>query len=190
MLVVFAPLMITIAVLIYVFDGRGVIFAHERVGRDGRKFKCLKFRTMVRDNGEVLRRLLEECEESRKEWAHCRKLKNDPRIVPVIGSLLRKSSLDELPQILNVIRGDMSVVGPRPIVEEELENYGPWKKYYLLVRPGLTGPWQIGGRSQTSYDSRVRMDVGYVKSWSFFGDVRIVYRTAMMLLRGRFDGAY
>jgi exopolysaccharide production protein ExoY len=189
MLVCFAPLLVTIAALIAWREGGSVIYAHERVGRGGQKFRCLKFRTMRLDADRVLARLLRESPQARIEWERARKLRDDPRIIPGIGHLLRRSSLDELPQIFNVLTGDMSMVGPRPIVEEELAKYGPWKDHYLAVRPGLTGPWQIGGRSDETYENRVSEDVRYIEQWQFATDLRIFARTALLVISGRCRGA-
>lgn len=190
MLVVFSPLMLLIAVMIRYNDGGPIIFAHTRIGRNGRQFKCLKFRTMVTNADERLEKILEESPEARSEWETFRKLKNDPRIIPHIGSRLRKSSLDELPQILNVIRGDMSIVGPRPVVSEELVQYGALASAYMQHRPGLTGPWQIGERSDTSFETRVKLDAQYMDSWTLIDDMRIAAKTAKMILSGRSNGAY
>lgn len=190
MIVLFAPLMALIAGLIAAHHGGGVIYAHRRVGRGGRTFRCLKFRTMVRNSEDILARLLADCPASREEWLRSRKLRDDPRIIPGVGELLRRSSLDELPQLFNVLWGDMSVVGPRPVVEDELQRYGPWTRHYLSVRPGLTGPWQIGGRSDETYETRVRYDVRYVEDWRFLTDVTITAQTARMILTGRSAGAY
>jgi exopolysaccharide production protein ExoY len=189
MLLCFAPLLATISALIALRNGGSVIYAHERVGRGGRKFRCLKFRTMVVDADQVLARLLSESPQAKLEWEQARKLRDDPRIIPGIGHLLRRSSLDELPQIFNVLSGDMSMVGPRPIVEDELEKYGPWKNHYLAVRPGLTGPWQIGGRSDETYENRVRQDVRYIEHWQFATDLWIFTRTALLVVSGRCRGA-
>jgi exopolysaccharide production protein ExoY len=190
MLACFAPLLATIAALIaWRVGGDSVIYAHERVGRGGRKFRCFKFRTMVVDADRALARLLSESPQARLEWERAWKLRDDPRIIPGIGHLLRRSSLDELPQIFNVLTGDMSMVGPRPIVEEELDKYGPWKHHYLAVRPGLTGPWQIGGRSDESYENRVKEDVRYIEQWQFVTDLRIFTRTALLVVSGRCKGA-
>lgn len=190
MFVLFLPLLALVSAIILIFDGPSVLFAHERIGRDGKKFKCLKFRTMVKNADAVLQEILENDSDARREWEMHRKLKNDPRIVPVIGKFLRKSSLDELPQIINVLRGDMSLVGPRPIVDEELAFYGTARKLYLSVRPGLTGPWQIGNRSDETYENRVKQDVDYIENWSLKRDLSIVTSTAMMFLKGRAPGAY
>ncbi|QDL94731.1 sugar transferase (plasmid) [Paroceanicella profunda] len=182
------PVFLIVPLMILVTDRAPVLFRHERVGRDGRPFACLKFRTMRREADEILARHLAECPAAMREWAEARKLRADPRILGAVGRFLRRTSLDELPQVFNVLRGDMSVVGPRPVVRDELQRYGVHAPLYLSVRPGLTGPWQVGGRNDTSYEQRVSMDADYVRSWSFVEDIRIVLRTAMMMLSGR--GAY
>jgi exopolysaccharide production protein ExoY len=190
MLVAFLPLFLLIGLTILVTDGGRPFYGHRRVGRNGREFSCLKFRTMVTDSDTVLEKLLQDSPVAAREWAETRKLRNDPRILPVIGHLLRQTSLDELPQIINVLRGDMSIVGPRPVVQDELERYGNARGLYLSVRPGLTGPWQAGNRSDDSYENRVRLDAHYVLNWSMAQDVRIVAKTAKIFLSGRSPGAY
>ncbi|WP_118137361.1 sugar transferase [Oceanicella sp. SM1341] len=182
------PVFLIVPLMILLTDRAPVLFRHERVGRDGRPFACLKFRTMRREADEILARHLAEHPEALAEWLETRKLRDDPRILGAVGRFLRRTSLDELPQVFNVLRGEMSVVGPRPVVREELIRYGVHAPLYLSVRPGLTGPWQVGGRSDTSYEQRVSLDADYVRSWSFAGDIRIVLRTARMMLSGR--GAY
>ncbi|MBR0657126.1 sugar transferase [Plastoroseomonas arctica] len=164
------------------------IYRHKRVGLRGRTFDCLKLRTMHMDGDRILAELLEADPEAQREWATNRKLKNDPRITP-IGRFLRKTSLDELPQLLNVLRGEMSLVGPRPVVARELdEHYGPeGTDLYCSVRPGLTGLWQVSGRSDTSYRQRVELDARYVRERSLGLDVKILLRTPVAVLRR--DGA-
>lgn len=188
MIVLLAPLMALVALLIVVVDGMPVIFAHNRVGRDGKTFRCLKFRTMVKDAPARLEKILAENPAARREWDESQKLKHDPRILPMVGHVLRKSSLDELPQLFNVLRGEMSMVGPRPVTEAELARYGTWETHYTSVRPGLTGPWQISGRNDDSYDTRVEKDVDYIENWKLRKDLRIVFQTAKVVI-GR-NGAY
>jgi exopolysaccharide production protein ExoY len=137
---------------------------------------------MVRNGDEILRRHLAENPRAANEWATKRKLRNDPRVTR-LGSLLRKSSIDELPQLFNVLKGDMSCIGPRPIVPDELDHYGNFAIYYLSARPGITGLWQTSGRSTLSYAKRVELDVQYVKGWSLAMDSRILLRTVVVLLR-------
>lgn len=168
-------------------DGGAAVFAHERIGKGGRKFRCFKFRTMHMDAEQKLRVLLAQDPALRDEWDKEFKLRNDPRVT-LIGKFLRRTSLDELPQLFNVIRGDMSLVGPRPIVAAELPRYGSDVDYFLMVRPGVTGLWQVSGRNDTSYDARVYLDVWYVKNWSLWYDVAILFKTIKVVL-GR-KGAY
>lgn len=182
-LAAFGPLMIGLAVAIWLRDGGPVIFAHERVGQGGRAFRCLKFRTMVQDADGRLERLLHVDPIAREEWEASFKLTSDPR-VNRFGAFLRKSSLDELPQLFNILRGDMSVVGPRPVTRAECAYYGEHYDTYRSVRPGLTGAWQVGGRSDASYPERVAMDVDYVLNWSFGRDVAIVLGTVGTVMRG------
>lgn len=185
-LLFFLPFLLLVALLILVADGRPVFFTQERIGQNGRPFRCLKFRTMVRDADARLKELLDRDPDARREWETTRKLSNDPRI-HCIGAILRKTSLDELPQFLNVLRGEMSVVGPRPIVMEEAQYYGTAFKYYIAALPGVTGAWQVSGRSNTSFEERVALDIDYVQNWNFWRDVRIVMRTVSVVLKQ--DGA-
>ena len=163
-------------------DGNPPIFGHNRIGKSGETFSCLKFRSMVVDADKILARHLDTCPEARDEWMSKRKLTNDPRITP-IGQWLRKTSLDELPQLWNVLRGDMSLVGPRPIVEEEAFQYGDQYPAYLSMTPGITGLWQTSGRSDTTFRERVLLDVWYSRNWSLWHDVVILIRTVPALLR-------
>jgi len=167
--------------------GQPVFYGHERIGRGGRPFRCLKFRTMVPDAERVLADYLERHPELREEWKRDHKLRDDPRIT-MIGAWLRRTSLDELPQLLNVLRGDMSLVGPRPVVAEELERYGENVVYYLGSTPGLTGLWQVSGRNDLDYRRRVHLDCWYVKNWSLWCDLIILFKTPRAVLRGH--GAY
>jgi lipopolysaccharide/colanic/teichoic acid biosynthesis glycosyltransferase len=155
------PIMLAVAIKLYV-EGGPVFFAHRRVGRGGRPFYCLKFRSMVVDAEERLARLLRDDPEARREWDENHKLRNDPRIT-AFGQFLRKSSVDELPQLFNVLRGEMSIVGPRPIVDAEMQKYGRRIVSYLSVKPGITGIWQVSGRSDVCYRTRVAMDCVYAK---------------------------
>ncbi len=167
--------------------GRPIFYGHERVGQDGKTFKCYKFRTMAPNADKLLAELLSSSAEARAEWARDFKLKSDPRITS-IGHFLRKTSLDELPQLWNVLVGDMSLVGPRPVVTAELERYGTQVDYYLEAKPGVTGLWQISGRNDVSYDTRVYLDAWYVKNWSLFNDIVILFRTVSVIFRR--EGAY
>ncbi|HEB5107362.1 TPA: undecaprenyl-phosphate galactose phosphotransferase WbaP, partial [Klebsiella pneumoniae] len=163
-------------------DGGPAIYGHERIGKGGKPFKCLKFRSMVIDSKQVLDNLLKEDEEAKKEWEATFKLKNDPRITK-IGKFLRRTSLDELPQLFNVLKGDMSLVGPRPIITAELERYNEEVDYYLLSKPGMTGLWQVSGRSDVDYETRVYLDAWYVKNWSMWNDVAILFKTIGVVLK-------
>ncbi|TDN81199.1 sugar transferase [Stakelama pacifica] len=169
----FAPLMIVIAALVFVGDPGPILFAHRRIGRGGKDFYCLKFRSMAVDADARLRELLAVDAAARDEWARDHKLRNDPRITG-IGRFLRKSSLDELPQLFNVLRGDMSLVGPRPIVQAEAERYGRYLSEYCAVRPGITGLWQVSGRNDTTYRRRVAMDVAYSRKCSTSMNLKIL----------------
>lgn len=168
-------------------DGGPAIYGHERIGKGGKSFKCLKFRSMVINSKEVLAELLEKDTEAKAEWDSTFKLKNDPRITK-IGGFLRRTSLDELPQLFNVLRGEMSLVGPRPIITAELERYNDEVDYYLLSKPGMTGLWQVSGRSDVDYETRVYLDAWYVKNWSMWNDIAILFKTISVVLKK--DGAY
>lgn len=168
-------------------DGGRPIYGHERVGLGGKHFKCLKFRSMVLNSQEVLAELLANDPAARAEWEADFKLKNDPRITP-IGHFLRRSSLDELPQLWNVLRGEMSLVGPRPIVQAEVSRYGEYADYYLFAKPGMTGLWQVSGRNDVDYATRVYFDAWYVKNWSLWHDIAILFKTINVVL-GK-TGAY
>ncbi len=189
MIVLFAPIMALLSLYIVAVYRVSPIFRHDRVGLDGKVFSCLKFRTMVPNAREVLDRLLAEDPIRRREWEQTQKLKDDPRVFPGLGNLMRQSSLDELPQIFNVFFGDMSIVGPRPVTREELAHYGSDKVYYEAVKPGITGAWQIGGRSDTSYEERVSLDVWYVRNLSLRLDLQIFLKTVLLFVTGRLSGA-
>lgn len=171
-IILLAPVMLIVGLVVRFSIGSPAIFAHTRVGYKGTPFKCLKFRTMVVNGDEVLRKHLAEHPEAAEEWAETRKLRDDPRVTP-LGRFLRKTSLDELPQLFNVLAGDMSCIGPRPIVTDELPRYGKKQDRYLKTRPGITGLWQISGRSSTSYKRRVALDTLYVRRWSLWRDIAI-----------------
>lgn len=182
-----APLFLLIAVLIRLQGPGPVLFGQLRVGRSGKMFRCFKFRSMVVDAQARLAALLAADPDARAEWNSDHKLKRDPRITR-LGAFLRRSSLDELPQLLNVIRGDMSLVGPRPIVPAEIEKYGRWYRYYMQARPGLTGMWQVSGRSDVSYQRRVALDITFVRSWSLGLYFKILFMTipAVLLRTGSY----
>ncbi len=181
-LILMGPLLLVVALLIYLSMGRPIIFAHERVGFRGKSFKCYKFRTMVNDAGNKLAAYLKQHPFAAEEWRICHKLKSDPRVTS-LGLLLRKASVDELPQLINVLRGDMSCVGPRPVPRDELLRYRRSARYYRRVRPGLTGLWQVSGRSKTTYAYRVALDRAYVRNWSFWLDVKIIVKTVPAVFR-------
>lgn len=168
-------------------DGGPAIFAHKRIGQSGREFPCLKFRTMFVDADKQLRTLLASDPAVRKEWERESKLRNDPRVTRV-GRFLRRTSLDELPQLLNVIRGEMSLVGPRPVIQAELVRYGDDVDYFLMVRPGMTGLWQVSGRNDLDYETRVYLDTWYVKNWSMWYDIAILFSTIKVVMQGK--GSY
>lgn len=186
LLLILSPLMLLIALLIRC-DGGPVFFAQERLMRGGRTFRCLKFRSMMVNSPTLLRELLLRDEEAAREWAETQKLRNDPRITWV-GKYLRQTSLDELPQLFNILRGDMSLVGPRPIIQQEVARYAKHIESYNAVRPGLTGLWQVSGRSEASYEQRVQLDVAYVRNQSLLGDLVILAKTVPAVLARR--GAY
>lgn len=186
--VIISPLLVCIAYRIKKEDPGPVIFAHKRIGKNGKPFSCYKFRTMVVNSEELLARYLAENPQAEEEWENNFKLKDDPRVTP-IGKFLRESSLDELPQIFNVLKGEMSLVGPRPVVQEELDRYYlDATKEYCSVRPGITGLWQVSGRNDVSYSERVAMDVRYVREHSLWMDIVILYKTIGVVL-GK-EGAY
>ena len=176
-----SPLLLLVTFLIWRIDGAPILFGHYRVGKNGKLFKCWKFRSMRRDSDEVLAKLLKNDPAAREEWARDQKLTNDPRITP-IGHFLRKSSLDELPQLLNVIRGEMALVGPRPVTVGELTRYGKARWHYVSVAPGMTGLWQISGRNNTTYAERVEFDKQYVENRSLFGDLSILIKTVRVVV--------
>ncbi len=185
LLILLGPLLLILAALSRT-DGGPAFYSQPRIGIGGRPFRCIKFRTMVVDAEIRLARLLAEDMELAAEWQSTRKLRNDPRITP-IGRFLRKTSLDELPQLFNVLRGEMSLIGPRPIAESEMPLYGANIDHYLGAKPGLTGIWQVSGRSNTTYERRVELDAWYVRNWTLWNDVAILVRTIPAVLRR--DGA-
>jgi lipopolysaccharide/colanic/teichoic acid biosynthesis glycosyltransferase len=183
---VLSPLIAVIALWLHLTPG-AAIFGHRRIGRNGRRFTCYKFRTMVPNADQVLDELFKKKPELRDEWILHHKIKDDPRITR-IGAFLRKTSLDELPQLWNVIKGDMSLVGPRPIVDQEIFKYGRAFGHYLAVKPGLTGLWQVTGRNDTSYQKRVALDRMYAMRSCLGLDTRILFKTVLVVVARR--GAY
>lgn len=181
-------LFLVLALVVRLTSKGPVVYSHKRVGRGGREFSAYKFRSMYSDSKERLEKILASDPEARKEWEATYKLKNDPRVTP-IGRILRKTSLDEIPQLFNIIKGEMSWVGPRPVIRDEIEKYyGAYKEYYYSVTPGLSGLWQVSGRSDTDYAFRTRTDAWYVMNWSMWLDITIIMRTFSVVLKAR--GAY
>ncbi|MEK7754682.1 MAG: sugar transferase [Acidobacteriota bacterium] len=187
LMVLALPFALAIAIAIPLETRGPVFFVHTRVGKGNRRFRLWKFRSMVVDADTVLEHYLEQHPDLRSEWSTTRKLKDDPRVTRV-GRLLRRSSLDELPQLWNVLRGDMSMVGPRPIVEDEIPKYGAAFSLYSQVPPGLTGLWQVSGRSDMSYRRRTQLDSQYVQNWSLWTDLVVLVKTVRVVLFGH--GAY
>jgi undecaprenyl-phosphate galactose phosphotransferase len=181
------PIIAVVALLVAIDNKGNVIFAHRRIGKDGKEFPCYKFQSMVPNAQEILQDYLAKNSEARKEWEESFKLTNDPRVTK-LGGFLRKTSLDELPQLWNVIKGDMSLVGPRPIVKKEIERYGEYFREYAMVLPGITGMWQASGRSDTTYEERVEMDTWYVRNWSVWLDIMYLAKTFTAVIFGK--GAY
>jgi lipopolysaccharide/colanic/teichoic acid biosynthesis glycosyltransferase len=179
-IVLLSPLMIVVVGMIRLTMGSPVLFAHTRIGYDGQPFRCYKFGTMVVNADASLADHLKGNPDAALEWNECRKLRYDPRIT-ILGYLLRKSSIDELPQLFNVLRGEMSCVGPRPVVDDELQRYGAFLVEYLKARPGLTGLWQTSGRNKVDYERRVALDCHYVRNWSIWLDARILVKTIFVL---------
>ena len=186
-IILISPILLFIAAWIYKDSPGPIIFRHMRIGKGGKPFPCFKFRTMCIKADEKLQELLTNDPAARAEWEKDFKLKNDPRITKS-GAFLRRTSLDELPQLLNVLRGEMSLVGPRPVIEAELPRYGDFLGDYLMVKPGITGMWQVNGRSDTTYDERVQMDSWYVRNWSVWLDFMLLFRTVKAVIAGK--GAY
>ncbi len=186
MLLLLAPFMLAIAWRVR-GSGASAFYGHTRIGQNGVPFKCLKFRSMRPDADQVLQELIAKDPVARAEWEQNFKLRDDPRITP-IGHFLRRTSLDELPQLINVLRGEMSLVGPRPVVHDELQRYGYAAPLYLEAKPGITGLWQVSGRSDTTYAERVSLDAWYVRNWSLWYDIAILLKTVGVVLERR--GAY
>ncbi|MBK5240628.1 MAG: sugar transferase [Clostridium sp.] len=177
--IVISPLYLVIAVLVKLDSPGSIFFKHERLGRDGKIIKVYKFRTMVVNAQQILNNMPEE---KKMEFEENFKFEDDPRITKV-GKFLRQSSLDELPQLINIIKGEMSVVGPRPIVVKELEKYGVYGDKLLTIKPGLTGNWQVNGRSNTTYEERVKFDMDYIDTRNFLGDMVIIAKTVWVVYK-------
>lgn len=178
-LVLLSPIFLILAICIKIDSKGPVIFAHKRIGKNGKEFNMYKFRSMYENAEEMIENFNEE---QKREWQENFKLENDPRITKV-GKFLRKTSLDELPQIVNIIKGDLSIVGPRPIVDEELEKYGENKEKFLSITPGLTGYWQANGRSNTTYEERMQMELYYIDNQSLWLDIKIFFKTIVSVLK-------
>lgn len=185
--ILLSPLLLGLTLLVAVTNRGHVIFAHQRVGKNGRLFPCYKFQTMIPNAQQALDQYLKDNSEARKEWEANFKLEHDPRVTK-LGAFLRKTSLDELPQLWNVIKGDMSLVGPRPIVTKEIERYGDHFREYSMVLPGITGMWQASGRSDVTYEERVAMDTWYVRNWSLWVDLMYLFKTVFVVFSRK--GAY
>ena len=178
-LVLLSPVFLILAICIKIDSKGPVIFAHKRIGKNGKEFNMYKFRSMYENAEEMIENFNEE---QKREWQENFKLENDPRITKV-GKFLRKTSLDELPQIINIIKGDLSIIGPRPIVDEELEKYGENKEKFLSITPGLTGYWQANGRSNTTYEERMQMELYYIDNQSLWLDIKIFFKTIVSVLK-------
>ena len=181
------PVMLILSIFVKLSSKGPVFYAHKRVGKNGKEIKCWKFRSMYKDSQKMLEEILSTNPEMKKEWEENRKFVNDPRVTK-FGKFLRKTSLDELPQLFNILIGNMSFVGPRPVTKEELEKYGENANYILTVTPGLSGMWQISGRSDTGYEERINLDSYYIQNWSIWLDMWIIIKTVWVVLRGK--GAY
>jgi lipopolysaccharide/colanic/teichoic acid biosynthesis glycosyltransferase len=188
-LVVCAPLYLLLALIIVGTSSGSVFYIQERVGKNYRRFGCIKFRTMIPNADRLLQEMMAESAELRQEFSENFKLKSDPRITK-IGKFLRSTNLDEFPQFINVLKGEMSIVGPRPLVPEEIERYGAQIDRVLTIRPGITGLWQVSGRNDIPYEQRIRIDVSYVKRRNFWLDLRIVLKTVRQTIMPKNNGAY
>lgn len=181
------PLMLFIALALKMTSKGPIFYGHKRVGKNGEEIKCWKFRSMYVNSQEMLEKILATNPVMKKEWEENRKFVNDPRVTP-FGTFLRKTSLDELPQLFNILAGSMSFVGPRPVTKEELEKYGDSADFILSVTPGLSGMWQISGRSDTGYEERINLDTYYIQNWSTWFDMWIIVKTVWVVINGK--GAY
>jgi undecaprenyl-phosphate galactose phosphotransferase len=181
LIVLFSPVLLLLYIIVFIATKGNPVFTHNRIGKDGKTFGVYKFRTMHPDANELLENLLQSDPVIKEEWEKEFKLKNDPRVTK-IGNFLRKTSLDELPQLLNIIKGEMSLVGPRPIVRDEIKKYGEYFTYFKAVKPGITGLWQISGRNDVDYAERVQLDTWYVRNWSIEQDLIILMKTIVTVL--------
>ncbi len=181
------PIFLTIALLVKLDSKGPVFFKHERIGKGGKLFLLLKFRTMIKNAEEILNEKLQKDDKFKKQFEKNYKIKEDSRVTR-LGKFLRKTSLDELPQFINVLKGDISLVGPRPVIKQELKKYGPFKNQFLALKPGITGLWQISGRTDLSYDDRIKLDIYYIENWSLWLDVQILLKTIPTIIKRR--GAY
>lgn len=180
-LIICIPIFIIIGIAIKIDSKGPVFFKHKRIGKHGKKLEIYKFRTMIENAEEAMKNFTEE---QKKEFAENFKLENDPRVTRV-GKILRKTSLDELPQIINILKGEMSIIGPRPVVKSELEKYGSNQDKFLSVAPGLTGYWAANGRSDVSYEERMALELYYVENRSLILDLKIFFKTILSVLKGR-----
>ncbi len=187
LLIALSPVLILTYLAILLFDGGSAVFKQERIGENGNSFNVYKFRTMIKNGDTLLAEFLEHNKEAQKEYIKFKKLKNDPRITK-LGKLLRKFSIDELPQLVNVLKGEMSLVGPRPYLKSEIVEWGGYFEYYKMVKPGITGLWQVSGRNELTFNERIKLDVWYVKNWSLELDIIILIKTVVSVLSGR--GSY
>ena len=181
------PIFIILSLLVKITSRGPIFYAHKRVGKNGKEIKCWKFRSMCINSQEMLEKILATDPVRQAEWEKDRKFQDDPRVTK-FGKFLRRTSLDELPQLINILLGDMSLVGPRPVTEPELVKYGEYKDYVLSVVPGLTGMWQVSGRSDTGYEERISLDTYYIQNWSIFLDIWILIKTVRVVINGK--GAY
>jgi Undecaprenyl-phosphate galactose phosphotransferase WbaP len=185
--IIILPFLLLVALLIKISSPGPVLYTHKRLGMNGKHFCLYKFRSMVADSEERLKNILESDPEIKNEWDKTHKLQNDPRIT-WIGRFIRRTSIDEFPQLINILKGEMSLVGPRPIVDDEVKKYGEDYNRVFSIKPGLTGLWQVSGRSDTNYSERVAYDTYYLQSWSGWLDLWVLFKTFGAVLKGK--GAY
>ena len=184
-----APVYLAIGIAIARTSAGSIFYIQERVGKNHQHFGCIKFRTMIPNADRLLDEMMAQSEDLRQEFSENFKIKNDPRITK-IGKLLRITNLDEFPQFINVLKGEMSVVGPRPLVPEELERYGKHIDRVLTIKPGITGLWQVSGRNDLPYDRRIKIDVSYVEDRNFWLDLQIIFKTILLTVMTKNNGAY